>query len=119
MAKKEISNKQTKKDAQNSKAETASMSIKQSKEHKNNLNDEQEEKIDNESKILEMEKKLAKEQQQNKELYDKYLRINAEFENFKKRKEKEKEDFCKYAAERPLKAILPVIDHFELAIESS
>ena len=49
------------------------------------------------------------------ELKNKYLRLVAEFENFKKRTQKEKEDFAKYAKENFIQSILPIIDDFERA----
>ena len=49
------------------------------------------------------------------ELKDKYLRLIAEFENYKKRTTKEKEDFAKYAKENLITAILPILDDFERA----
>jgi molecular chaperone GrpE len=48
-------------------------------------------------------------------LKDKYLRLVAEFENYKKRTTKEKEDFAKYAKENIINSILPIIDDFERA----
>ena len=48
-------------------------------------------------------------------LKDKYLRLVAEFENYKKRTNKEKEDFAKYAKENIINSILPIIDDFERA----
>ena len=123
MSKKKMANKQTlntlKRDDKDNINEAECHSLNHASKDQNNLKENQEKKIDLDSKIEKMEEELAKEQEKNKELYDKYLRIHAEFENFKKRKEKEKEDFCKYAVERQIKALLPVIDHFELAIQSS
>ena len=49
------------------------------------------------------------------ELKNKYLRLVAEFENFKKRTQKEKEDFAKYAKENFIQSMLPIIDDFERA----
>ena len=46
---------------------------------------------------------------------NKYLRLVAEFENFKKRTQKEKEDFAKYAKENFIQSMLPIIDDFERA----
>ncbi|MGA1790924.1 MAG: nucleotide exchange factor GrpE [bacterium] len=62
---------------------------------------------------------LAIEKERNKELYDKYLRLQAEFENFKKRMEREKCEYFKYALERLIKDLIPVFDHLELAIQSA
>ena len=41
--------------------------------------------------------------------YDRYVRLSAEFENFKKRSVREKEDFRKYAVESLIKEMLPVV----------
>ena len=60
------------------------------------------------SQLLNKEKELS-------ELKDKYLRLIAEFENYKKRTTKEKEDFAKYAKENLITAILPILDDFERA----
>jgi len=61
---------------------------------------------------------LKKEEELN-ELKNKYLRLVAEFENYKKRTSKEKEDFAKYAKENLIHSILPVIDDFERAQKTS
>ncbi len=50
-----------------------------------------------------------------KELEDKYLRLFAEFENYKKRVRKEKEELISTASESTLSAILPVLDDFDRA----
>jgi molecular chaperone GrpE len=50
------------------------------------------------------------------ELKDKYLRLYAEFENYKKRVQKDKEELIKYSNESILYEILPVIDNLELAL---
>ncbi len=54
-------------------------------------------------------------QQKNKELEDKYLRLCAEFDNFRKRTQLEKEEFAKYAAAETVKNLLPLMDSFERA----
>jgi len=53
------------------------------------------------------------------ELNDKYLRLYAEFENYKKFAARQKEDQLKYATESLLKDLLTVIDHLELALQHS
>jgi len=47
--------------------------------------------------------------------YDKYIRAHAEFENVKKRIEKEKADFAKYATESLICDFLPIVDNLEIA----
>jgi len=49
---------------------------------------------------------------------DKYLRLLAEFENFRKRTLKEKEDLYKTASSKIITAILPVLDDLERAVMS-
>ena len=60
-------------------------------------------------------KELLKKDAEINDLKDKYLRLVAEFENYKKRITKEKEDFAKYAKENIINSILPIIDDFERA----
>ncbi len=49
---------------------------------------------------------------------DSLLRLQAEFENFKKRMDKEKAQFKQFAAADTVKSFLPVLDSFELALKS-
>ena len=50
---------------------------------------------------------------------DKYKRLYAEFENYKKRVQKDKEELVKYANEKIIYELLPVIDSLEMALEHS
>jgi molecular chaperone GrpE len=50
-------------------------------------------------------------------LNDKYLRLAAEFDNYRKRTLKEKQDLILFAGEEIIKGILPVLDDFDRAIE--
>jgi molecular chaperone GrpE len=52
-----------------------------------------------------------------KEINDRYLRLYAEFENYKKRVNKDKEELIKYGNERLLYEILPFMDHLEMALK--
>lgn len=52
------------------------------------------------------------------ELKDKYLRLYADFENFRRRTAKEKMDLLANANEGMLVALLPVVDDFERAMQS-
>lgn len=52
------------------------------------------------------------------ELNDKYLRLSAEFDNYRKRTLKEKMDLTKNAGEQLLFKLLPVVDNFERALAS-
>ncbi len=63
-------------------------------------------------KLLEAEQKAA-------ENHDRFLRLAAEFENYKKRTARETADFRKFANEAMLKELLLVVDNLERAIESA
>lgn len=53
------------------------------------------------------------------ELKDRHLRLYAEFENYKKRVNKEREELIKYGNESLLYELLPVIDNLEMALKHS
>jgi len=54
---------------------------------------------------------------ENQQLKDRYLRTLADFENFRKRSEREKNDFRRYAVAESMREILPVLDNFDRALE--
>ena len=60
------------------------------------------------------EKPVAGEMQ---EMNNKYLRLYADFENYRKRANKDKEDLIKYGNETLLYELLPAIDNLELALK--
>ncbi len=62
--------------------------------------------------------KMASYEEKIKELTDKYLRLSAEFDNYRKRTLKEKIELTKSAGEELLKNILPVMDDFERGIKT-
>ncbi|MEM0094385.1 MAG: nucleotide exchange factor GrpE [Candidatus Micrarchaeaceae archaeon] len=53
-----------------------------------------------------------------KELFDRYLRLAAEFDNYKKRAAKDAESIKTLAKAELVKKILPTIDEIEIAIDS-
>ncbi|RME66630.1 MAG: nucleotide exchange factor GrpE [Nitrospirae bacterium] len=63
-----------------------------------------------EKKIEVLENELA-------ELKDKYLRLYAEFENYKKRVQKDKAELVNYATEEIVTELLTVVDNLEMALE--
>ncbi len=58
-------------------------------------------------------------EQKIKDLQDQYLRTHADFENVKKRLEKEKAQALEYANQNILKDLLPIIDTLDKALESA
>jgi len=77
------------------------------------------ENADAENPLKEMEAKFEAKEEEAKETYDRFLRISADFENYKKRASREMEEFRKYANQSLLKEMLAVVDNLELAINSS
>lgn len=57
--------------------------------------------------------------EEEEELKTKYLRLAADFQNFRKRTEKEKSDIYAYANEKLMGELLDVIDNFDRALEVS
>ncbi len=53
------------------------------------------------------------------ENWDRFLRTAADLENFKKRAARERQESVRYANESLLKAMLPVLDHFEMALAAA
>jgi len=49
------------------------------------------------------------------EFWDRLLRIGADFENFKKRAARERQDLSRYANESLIQKLIPVLDNFEMA----
>lgn len=66
----------------------------------------------------ELEKELEKAQEALEEQKDKYLRLSAEFDNYRKRTLKEKAELILNGGEKSLGSILPVVDDFERAIKT-
>ncbi len=62
-----------------------------------------------------VEDEIIKLEKQNAELKDKYLRLYAEFDNFKRRTVKEKLELMRTAAQDTMTALLPVLDDFDRA----
>ena len=78
-----------------------------------------EEKVETVDPLKEMEDKVESIKQEAKENHDRLLRVSAEFENYQKRAAREMNDFRKFANESFVKAMLPVVDNLDRAIESS
>ena len=53
------------------------------------------------------------------EYYNHMQRLKAEFDNYRKRTQKEKEEIAKYGSERIIVSLLPVLDNLERAIGSA
>ena len=65
-----------------------------------------------------LKERIAELEEQKAELEDKNLRMMAEFDNYRKRTNKEKLDLMATAGERIFKDMLPLVDDFERALAS-
>ena len=64
-----------------------------------------------------LEKDLQETKDELEEQKDKFIRLQAETDNFRKRLSREKEEFSQYANERLFKELIPIFDNFERALE--
>ncbi|MEW4781453.1 nucleotide exchange factor GrpE [Staphylococcus aureus] len=95
-------------------------SVEQAEESKSHLQDEAIEETSDENVIEEIDpkdQKINELQQLADENEEKYLRLYAEFENYKRRIQKENEINKTYQAQRVLTDILPAIDNIERALQ--
>lgn len=65
-----------------------------------------------------LNKELADAQKTIEEQHDKYLRLSAEFDNYRKRTMKEKAELIKNGGEKAITAILPILDDLERALKT-
>ncbi len=82
---------------------------KQQQQHKSEKQDK--------DKAKDLEQKCQQLEEQLKQLSDKYLRLAAEYDNYRKRTLREKAELIKTAGENILVDLLPVVDDFERALE--
>ncbi len=83
---------------------------------------------ENQTNEKEAEKELTAEEKLNNELEetkqsledykDKYLRLSAEFDNYRKRTLKEKAELIKNGGEKAIEAVLPILDDLERALQN-
>jgi len=70
-----------------------------------------------EKEHLRLQEQVAEKEQEFQALNDRYLRLAAEFDNYRKRREKEFSEIVAYAGESVLRNILPVLDDIERALK--
>ncbi len=108
------------------KSESTDNQQKKKIEVEENLSEDQvreaptEEETEEETAEVEQEEEIKEPTTEEKlaELQDRYLRLTAEYDNFRKRTLKEKIDLQKSANESLLGALLPVADDFDRAMQS-
>ncbi len=95
--------------AQEEKEESDKEMDSQDKEQENETSASEEEKLETELKALQEERDTLK---------DKYLRLSAEFDNYRKRTMKEKAELVLNGGEKSITSILPVVDDLERALKN-
>ncbi|HEU4683582.1 MAG TPA: nucleotide exchange factor GrpE [Nitrospira sp.] len=71
------------------------------------------------SEVAALQQQLAAKSEEIKTLNDKYLRLAAEFENFKRLTQREQREQIKFGNEQLLKALLPTVDNLERALKAA
>ena len=100
--------------SQTQEAETANADMEEAKA-KVEEQEEEKRELTPEEKLTE---ELEKAQRAIEEQKDKYLRLSAEFDNFRKRTMKEKAELIKNGGEKAINAVLPVLDDLERALQN-
>ena len=85
--------------------------------HEENLNKEGQENLQNEQNTTESVTEQPTAEELLAEEKDRYIRLYAEFENYKRRTLKEKMEFAQYANTEMMIAMLSILDDFERAIK--
>jgi molecular chaperone GrpE len=113
-----ISQTETTENKENTNRGTEDKENKQEQVPEKNLNEEVPESEAGDEPVA--DKKIPEErpfEEKLAELQDRYIRLSAEFDNYRKRTLKEKMEISKYAGEELLKSILPFMDDFERAVK--
>jgi molecular chaperone GrpE len=67
----------------------------------------------------ELEEVLAQTQKEAKDMFERLARVSADFENYKKRQQRERDEAVKFGNEKLLKEMLPVLDNLHRALSSA
>ena len=73
----------------------------------------------NEPAAVELKRSLEAKDAECRNAHDKYLRLAAEFDNYKRLSQRDQRDQIKFGNEQLLKELLPVVDNLERAIKSA
>ncbi|MGC8662928.1 MAG: nucleotide exchange factor GrpE [Thermoplasmata archaeon] len=70
-------------------------------------------------KCEDLEKKLNEEEEKSKSYWDRILRMQADFENYQKNMEKEKQNIIRMASEQIIKDLIEDLENLEMALENT
>lgn len=104
----------------NEEVEDAKDDLNNDENEQNNV--EQEENLESEVQepdetVQVLEENMEALQKEKEELYQRFLRLQAEFDNYKKRTQKEKQAERKYQSQDIVTDLLPALDNFERALQ--
>lgn len=71
------------------------------------------------NQLTELQQALAAKTEECQGLNDRYLRLAAEFENYKRLAQRDQRDHVRYGNEQILKELLPVVDNLERAVKAA
>lgn len=114
-AQEDILKEQSEQTVDNTQTGTSEEEAVQASEAEEQIKSEEAQELTAEEKLekeLETVKKLVEEQK------DKYLRLSAEFDNYRKRTLKEKAELIKNGGEKAITSILPILDDLERALQN-
>ena len=97
-------------------AEKVSEEVSASAEDSEDGDDSEEDETEVSDREPTLEERAADAESKYKEMQDRYLRLNAEFDNYKKRMMRENSDRLKYFNMELIKELLPSVDNLERAI---
>jgi len=97
------------------------MSQEENRENNEEIMSQEEEMSEEivEKEAKEVGNDLERVQQELDQLRDKYTRVHADFDNIKKRLEREKYQAIEYAQEKFAKDLIPVVDSLEMAVKAA
>lgn len=74
------------------------------------------EAVEEQLDVQQLRSELAEEKAKAEDYFNRLVRLQADFENYRKRTQREKEEYFKYASASLCEQLLPVIDNFHLAL---
>lgn len=81
--------------------------------------DSAQKEADSTQALEELQAKLEAKEKEAEELFSRLQRLQADFENFRRRSRKDMENMARYGAEKVMTNLLTVIDNFEYALKSA
>lgn len=88
-------------------------------DNQDNQNEQQDQVCLEDSEIQKVLTAMAEKNKLVEELNDRYKRLQADFDNFRRRSRQEKDDLSKVVAQNVIFELLPILDNFERAIGSA